>query len=162
MQTLNNLKRTFTVTREDLIYIENYQKVYKRVLRKVKNKKMIGTFLKSTERMKAMWRLINREIGKVPENEEKLELRIGNKLISNPTEPTDKVSTVEELVKQKSNVSVCNLKIKQCPNSIFIYPVTEEVISLTKSLKEKPTAGDDDMPENVVTQCMQLTKEQCG
>jgi len=45
-------------------------------------------------------------------------LKIGNKLISNPTEITGKlkthfVSTVEELVKQKSNVSVYNLKIKQ-------------------------------------------------
>jgi len=90
-------------------------------------------------------------------------LRIGNKLISNPAEITDKlnthfVSTVEELVKQKSNGSVYNLKIKQCPNSIFIYPVTEEVISLTKSLKGKPTAGDDDIPENLLQQCMQLIK----
>jgi hypothetical protein len=66
---------------------------------------------------------------------------------------------VEELVKQKSNVSVYNLKIKQCPNSIFIYPVTEEeVISLTKSLKGKPTAGDDLIPENLVKQCKQLIK----
>jgi len=59
------------------------------------------------DRTKAMWWLINREIGKAPENEQKLELRIGNKLISNPTEITDKlntqfVSTVEELVKQKA------------------------------------------------------------
>ena len=58
-----------------------------------------------------MWRLINREIGKAPENEEKLELRTGNKLISSPAEITDKmnthfVSTVEELVKQKSSGSV--------------------------------------------------------
>jgi len=66
---------------------------------------------------------------------------------------------VEELVKQNSNGSVYNLKIKQCPNSIFIYPVTEEVvISLTKSLKRKPTAGDDDIPENLVKQCMQLIR----
>ena len=97
--------------------------------------------IESTDRMKVMWQLINREIGKAPENEEKVELRIGNKLISNPTEITDRLntyfeSTVEELVKQKSNGNVCNLKIKHCPNSIFIYPVTEEeVISLTKSLK---------------------------
>jgi len=103
-------------------------------------------------------------MGKAPENEEKLELRIENKLISNPTEITDKlnthfVSTVEELVKQKSNGNVCKLKIKQCPNSIFIYSVTEEeMISLTKSLKGKPTAGDDDIPENLVKQCMQLIK----
>jgi len=33
MQTLNNLKRTFTFTREDRIHIENYQTIYKRVLR---------------------------------------------------------------------------------------------------------------------------------
>ena len=108
-------------------------------------------------------KLINIEIGKAPENEENLELRIRNKLISNPTEITDKlnthfVSTVEELVKQKSNRSVYNLKIKQCPNSIFIYPETEEVISLTKSLNGKPTAGDDDIPDNLVKQCVQIIK----
>ena len=116
------------------------------------------------DRTKAMWRLINREIGKALEIEQKLEMGIGNKLISNPTEITDKlnthfVSTVEEMVKQKSNGSVYNLKIKQCPNSIFICPVTEEeVISLTKNLKGKPTAGDDDITENLVKQCMQLIK----
>ena len=65
---------------------------------------------------------------------------------------------MEELVKQKSNGNVYNLKIKQCPNSIFIYPVTEKVISLAKSLKGKPTADDDDIPENLVKQCMQLIK----
>ena len=31
------------------------------------------------------------------------------------------------------------------------------MISLTKSLKGKPTAGDD-IPENLVKQCMQLIK----
>jgi len=55
-------------------------------------------------------------------------------------------------------VNVYNLKIKHYPNSIFIYPVTEEVISLTKSLKGKPIAGDDDIPENPVKQCIQLIK----
>ena len=32
------------------------------------------------------------------------------------------------------------------------------MISFTKSLKGKPTAGDDDLPENLVKQCMQLIK----
>jgi len=58
-----------------------------------------------------------------------------------------------------NNGSVYDLKIKQGPNSIFIYPVTEEeMISLIKSLKGKPTAGDDDIPENLVKQCVQLIK----
>jgi hypothetical protein len=85
-----------------------------------------------------------------------LELRIGNKIISNPTEITEKmnmyfISTVEELLKQNSNRRSDNkLEIKHCPNSIFIYPVhEEEVISLTKSLKGKPTAGYDDIPKSL-------------
>jgi len=32
------------------------------------------------------------------------------------------------------------------------------VISLTKSLKGKPTVGDDDIPENLVKHCVQLIK----
>ena len=85
-----------------------------------------------------MRQLINREIGKATENEQKLELRVGNRIISNPTAIRDKlnthfISTVTELIKQKNNESVYDLEIKHCPNSIFMYPVTEEeVISLTK------------------------------
>jgi hypothetical protein len=84
---------------------------------------------------------INRDIFEATENEQKCELKVGNRIISNPTEITDKlnshfISTVKELIKQKNNESVYNLEIKHCPNSIFIYPVTnEEVISLTKNLK---------------------------
>jgi len=98
------------------------------------------------------------------ENEQKMELKVGNSIISNPTEITDKlnshfISTVKDLIKQNNNVSVYDFEIKHCPNSIFIYPVTEEeVISLTKSLKGKPTSGDDDIPENLVKQCIHLIK----
>ena len=101
------------------------------------------------DRTKTMWQLINREIGKAPENYHKFELRMG---ISVPTEITEKlnmhfISTVEELVKQNSNRRSENkLEVKHCPNSIFIYPVTEELISLAKSLKGNPTAGYDDIP----------------
>ena len=148
--------------REALIYIEKYQRIYKRVLKEAK-KRDDRYVRQSVDRTKAMWRLINREIGKAPENEQKLELRIGNKIISIPNEIIDKlnthfISTVEELVGQKGNGSSYNLKMKHCPNSIFIYLVTEEVISHTKSLKGKPTTGDDDIPQNLVKQCIKLIK----
>jgi hypothetical protein len=60
------------------------------------------------DRPKAMWQLINREIGKAPENEQKLQFKVGNKIISNPTVVTDKlishfINTVKELIKQKNN-----------------------------------------------------------
>jgi hypothetical protein len=70
-------------------------------------------------------------------------------------------SIVEELVKENINRrSYTNLhqEIKHCPNSIFIPPLTEEVVSLAKSLKGKHTAGYDDIPESLVKQCIQLIK----
>ena len=113
--------------------------------------------IESMDKAKAIWNPINTEIGKAPENDHMLELRIGNKINSDHTEITEKLNmhfiiTVEELVKQNSNRgSYCNLEIKHCPNSIFIHPVTEEVvISLTKRLKGKPTAGYDDIPKRLV------------
>jgi hypothetical protein len=97
-----------------------------------------------------------------------LELRIGKKIISNPTEITERlnmylISIADELVKQNINKGSCSKlhqEIKHCPNSMFIPPVTEtEVVSLTKSLKGKPAAGFEDIPEYLVKQCIQLIKE---
>jgi len=52
-----------------------------------------------------MWKLINRKIGKTQEDDYKLELKIGNIIISNPMEITEKrnmyfTNIVAELVKQ--------------------------------------------------------------
>ena len=47
----------------------------------------------SADKPKAMWRLINREIGRATENEQKLELKVGNRIISNPTKITDKLNS---------------------------------------------------------------------
>jgi hypothetical protein len=38
LQTLNNLKRTVTLTDEALVYIANYQRIYKRVLKEAKKR----------------------------------------------------------------------------------------------------------------------------
>jgi len=73
-------------------------------------------------------------------------LKIGNNIISNPTEISEKLNmyftnTVTELVKQNINKGSYNnscKEIKHCPNSIFISPVAEEeVLSLAKNLKDK-------------------------
>jgi peptidase E len=57
------------------------------------------------------------------------------------------ISTVKEFIKQKNNDSIYDLEIKHCPNSIFIYPVTEEeVINLIKGLKGKPNLGNVEIP----------------
>jgi hypothetical protein len=113
-----------------------------------------------------MWQLINRETGKIQENDYKLELRIGDKISTCPTEITEKlnrhfISTVEELVKQNSNSNSCSTsEITHCSNTVFINPVTEEEIAkLCKNLKGKTTAGYDDIPEILVKHCIRLIKK---
>jgi hypothetical protein len=78
-----------------------------------------------------MWQLINGENYKTQEDGYKMELTIGNNIISNPTEITEKLNmyftnTVTELVQQninKGNYNNSRQEIKHCPNSIFISPV---------------------------------------
>jgi len=69
MQTLNNLRRIFAPTKEDLIYIENYQIVYKSVLSEAMKREIDSYVMEWTDRNIAMWRLIDREIGNALENE---------------------------------------------------------------------------------------------
>ena len=76
-----------------LIYKVNYQRIYKRVLKGVKKRDNDKYVTESADKPKAMWRLINREIGKATENEQKLELKVGNRIISNPTQITDKLNS---------------------------------------------------------------------
>jgi hypothetical protein len=114
-----------------------------------------------------MWQLINREIGKTQDDDYKFELKTGNNMILNPFEITEKqnmyfTNTVAELVQQSINTGSYNnlcQEIKHCPNSIFISPVTEEkVVSLAKNLKDKLTAGYDDIPKSLLKPCIPLIK----
>jgi macrodomain Ter protein organizer (MatP/YcbG family) len=83
---------------------------------------------------------------------------VDNNIVWKPTEITEKLNkhftnTVTELVQQNINkrrYNSAHQAIKHCSKSIFLYPVTEEeVVSLTNKLKNKITAGYDDIPESL-------------
>ena len=60
LQTLNSLKRTVTLTDEALTYIDNYQRIYKKVIREAKKRKNDVYVTESVDKSKAIWQLINR------------------------------------------------------------------------------------------------------
>ena len=109
-----------------------------------------------------MWQLINKRIGKTLDEDNKLELRIGKNLITNPSEILNgHFTNITNELENKSNMGRNNnrsQKINKCITSVFIYPVTEEVVNLAKTLKNKRTAGPDDIPECLVKQCIGLIK----
>jgi hypothetical protein len=104
MKVLNNLKRIYTLRSKDLNYITEYQRIYKKIVKEAKKRDNDRFIIESKDRTKAMWQLINKEIGKTQEKDYRLELRIGDKITTCPTEITEKlnkhfISAVEELVK---------------------------------------------------------------
>ena len=66
--------------------------MYKRVLKEAKKKGNNSYVTEASNKTKAMWQLINREFGKTQEDGYKLGLKIGNNIISNLTEITEKLS----------------------------------------------------------------------
>ena len=76
MKMLNNLKREFTLIREDLEHIKNIKKCTKEYYRKKKKKDNDRYVTEASNKTKAMWQSTSRKIGKTQEDDYKLELKI--------------------------------------------------------------------------------------
>jgi len=133
MKGLNSLKKV-THKNETLGYIKNYNKIYKKVLKEAKKRDNDRYVTKASNKTKAMWQLINKKIGRTKEDDNKLELKLGNNLITNPKEITEILNeyftNITTDLKKPSTGRNNNLsqKINTCVTSVFIYPVTEEEV----------------------------------
>jgi hypothetical protein len=119
---------------------------------------------------KAMWQIINKEVGRAVKHDNKIELHVGSKIISDPQAGADMlnkhfVEVINELVNRSSRkngntAQVQTQRINFCPKTVFLCPVTEDEIEwLTKSLKGKPSAGYHEIPKYVVKQCIKYIKK---
>lgn len=116
--------------------------------------------------MKAMWHLINEEVGKSFKGDKKIELISGTKIISDPQSVADMlnnffVEIIDDLLSQNNkNTQLQKQGINCCPNTIFLHPVTKyEIVCVTNSLKGKLSAGYDEIPEYVVKKCINYLKK---
>ena len=71
------------------VYKKNTRKYVKEYYRNQKKRDNDRYVTESSNKTKAMWQLINRELAKM----KKLEKKIGNNIISNPTENAEKLNT---------------------------------------------------------------------
>jgi hypothetical protein len=60
MKVLNSLKQVYNLRREDLNYINEYQKIYKKILKEAKKRDNDKFVIEAKDRTKAMWQLINK------------------------------------------------------------------------------------------------------
>jgi hypothetical protein len=85
MRLLDKQRKTTTIKKKDLEYIERYRKIYKRVIQNAKRRENDNYISSSKNKAKATWQLINKELGKPFQNNKNIELKWGKSVISNPT-----------------------------------------------------------------------------
>jgi hypothetical protein len=155
--------------KKDLEYIGQYRKIYRRVIQEAKRRENDNYISSATNKSKAAWQVINKELGKTFINNKNIELRWGKNKILHPRAIAELfnsyfVESVEKLADQISGThatyNMTNLKINTCPQTIFINPVSEtEVEKVVRNLKGKCSSGFDDVTDCIVKKCVQFIKK---
>jgi hypothetical protein len=169
MRLLDKQRKTTIMEKKDLEYIDQYKKIYKRLIQEAKKLENENYISSSKNKVKATWQLINKELGKSFINNKNIELKLGKNKISNPRAIAEIfnsyfVETIEKLTDQNSGTHITynmtNLKINTCPQTMYITPVTEdEIEKVVKNLKGTSSSGFDGVTDFVVKKCVQFIKK---
>jgi len=166
---LNMLKKQPNLPEEAKMYIAKYKIVYKRVIREVKRKEIDKYILHANHKSKAVWHIKNKETGRTSSNKQDIKIILNSEEITNPENVAElfhsyfrKIS--KKLLKQNEN-KIPNsenqhLKIKESTKTMFLFPAKEsEVEKVEKGLKNKLSAGINEIPDYAVKQCITLLKK---
>jgi len=143
MRLLEKQRKIIKINKKDLEYIDQYRKIYKRVIQDAKKCKNDTYISGSKNKTKAAWQLINQKRGKPLINNKNIELKWGKSMISNPrviselfnsyyAEAIQRVSGHNKGTHTVHNMS--SLKIHSCAQTMYITPVSE---SEKESKREK-------------------------
>ena len=162
-------RKTKVMKKKDLEYIEQYRKIYRRVIQEAKRREDNNCISSSKNKLKAAWQIINKELGKSFINNKNIELRQGKNKVSNPRAVAELfnsyfVETIEKLIHQNSGThttyNMTNLKMSTCPQTMFINLVSEnEVEKVVKNLKGNCSPGFDSLTDSIVKECVQFIKK---
>jgi hypothetical protein len=153
------------LTGEEQAYVHNYRiiRVYRRIIKEAKRRDNDRYIVNAKNKTKAMWRIINKELGNNPKREVGKDIRYGTRKGSNLKDVAERYNSyfteiVGKLVKQ-NNGSRGPQEINSCSETMFIYPVTEiEIVEMVKNFKGKYSAGIDGIPDFVVKKCIEVAK----
>jgi len=162
LRLLCHTKRSTDLSKRSLKYIQNYHKIYRKVIAEAKIREADKIILSTTNKNKTFRKIINKETGN-SQQAPNITLNSQDKIITNPQMIAEKfnsyfIDIIEDLLSQTSkHCPQQNLKtqIKECLETMFIAPVTAaEVIRVIKDLKNTSSVGFDKTPTFLVKQCL--------
>jgi hypothetical protein len=170
VRLFNTLKKYITLSKGTKLYITKYNSIYKRVIKEARRRENDRFLSRATNKSKAMWKIINKELGKPSTIKQDITL------VTQSDETTD-----ANVIANLFNVHFCDMPVKLlksrksnnilspgchwvciqgCKNSIFFTPVTEnEIVKVAKSLKNKFATGSDGIPDYVINQSIDYLKK---
>jgi len=170
VRLFNTVKKHMTLLMETRLCITKYTSIYKRVIKEAKCRENDRFLLQATNKPKAIWKIINSELGRPSTIKHDITLDIQSEEIVDLNKIVNLFNAYfcEMPVNLLKNNKLNNVPpsdkyracIKGCDKSIFLTPITEnEVAKVAKSLKNKFTSGNDDIPDYVVKQCIDYLKK---
>jgi hypothetical protein len=164
MRFLYSLKCRLSLSRDSLNYINKYYRIYKRVISEAKKRYNDKQIRDATNPTKMMWQLINKNMGNASMAYQDIWLQKNSKKIIHPQKVAnilnsyfiDKVEELVEKTRNKNNNRSPQLLIDRNPNSMYLFPISEEeIVSVVTKLKGKASAGADEIPDFLVKVCIQ-------
>jgi hypothetical protein len=169
MRLLNMQKKQLDLKKNEKNYITRYKMIYMRVIREAKRRENDKNILQAKNKSKTVWQIINKEMGRISPKKQDIKIIWNSKEIRNPENVAELFNVyyckiTEELLKKKGNNMPKSgnqyLKIQESTKTMFLFPVTErEVEKVAKHLKNKLSAGIDEIPDYVVKQCIKQLKK---
>jgi hypothetical protein len=145
-----------------LKYIQNYQLIYRKVIKKAKRREVDRLILSAKTKNKALWKIINKKIRNT-HHVSNITINTGDKIITNPQIITERFNSyftevIEDLlshVNYHCPQQYLQFQTKNCSKTMFVAPVTEtEVAQVIKGLKNNSFPGFDEILTFLVKQCL--------
>ena len=158
LRLLNKIRSHGNTTTKFLNYYRKYQNTYKKVImaaKKLSNERIIK---QSVNKNKTMWTLVKRELNN--------EISHKNITLSYDGETVDDPNRVANIFNEyfvgiastysndRNKNNWTNVKNNTCEHTMFLSPTTtSEVEKIIQKMKEKRSAGIDEIPQNIVKKC---------
>ena len=139
--------------------------MYKRVITEAKRKEYDRFMLSSHNKTKEIWQIINKETGSSWQGDYITSLKNGSEETSNPQKMADMlnsffIESVEDILANNINhspVQTSQQRIQYQMNTMVWLPINKiEIEWVIKSLRGKPSAGFDEIPEYLAKRCLKF------
>jgi len=147
---------------ESLNYIQNYQFIFRKVIKEAKRRDADRHILSAKNKNKTLWKIINKEIGN-SHCVSNIIINSGVKIITNRQLITERFNiyfteVTENLLSQVNYhcpQQHLHFQIKNCYETMFVAPVTvTEVEQVIKGLKNNSSPGFDEILTFLMKQCL--------